>query len=301
MVRVCTKIYPKGFSHNIKDGFWMNDNLKAQLDILAKNIIHDWDFTIIISGGGEVRVGKPVLAMQIAAYWKYLMKKIHNKEVSLSVKKNFIFDGNELIKTGNELGEKYPYSQLIYDEAGADLQGKKIMTRMTQNVIDFYRECGQYNLLNILVIPDFFDLPKGLALTRSIFLLDVYYTHDENDLFIRGYFDFFSRKAKKYLYLNGKRNLDYNAASPEFSGRFYNFYPIDEQEYRNVKKEALRKREVMMRGKFQKQRDACWYLLNREIGWTQQSIAERMRQLTGIHVTQQTIADGVRHFKMENE
>ena len=67
MARVCIDKYPKKFSHNIKPGFYMEENLKSQIDILLKNIKHDWDFTILITGSGEVRVGKSVLAMQIAS------------------------------------------------------------------------------------------------------------------------------------------------------------------------------------------------------------------------------------------
>ena len=69
MVKVCCKWFPKGTREYQKsDGFSMHPILKAQLDILLKNIKNDWDFTIIITGGGEVRVGKSVLAMQIGAY-----------------------------------------------------------------------------------------------------------------------------------------------------------------------------------------------------------------------------------------
>ena len=69
MVRVCEKWFPKGhYKRQKQDGFYMDDLLKAQIDVLLKNIGNDWDFTIIITGGGEVRVGKSVLAMQIGSY-----------------------------------------------------------------------------------------------------------------------------------------------------------------------------------------------------------------------------------------
>jgi len=301
MVRVCEDIFPKGFSYNRKDGFYMEDVLKSQIDILLKNITNDWDFTILITGGGEVRVGKSVLAMQIAAYWTHMIKKLYGYKVPFNVKTNFVFDGKKLIERGNELGKKYPYSSLVYDEAGADLEGKKVMQTVTQDVLDFFRECGQYNLLNIIVLPEFFDLPKGIALSRSIFLLDVSYIADDNGIFQRGYFNFYSRPNKKKLYLIGKRELDYKAYHYDFHGRFYHFYPINEQEYRDLKQEALVKRENKRRSKFQLQRDACWYLLADEIGWSQQTVAKRMEQLTGIFVAQQTISDGVKHYRMESE
>ena len=210
-------------------------------------------------------------------------------------------DGRQLIKQGNALGQNYPYSVLIYDEAGADLEGRKQIQQQTQDVIDFYRECGQYNLLNVLVMPDYFDLPKGIALHRSIFLLDVYYTATAEGKFERGYFRFYSRRNKKQLYLKGKRELNYNAYRWNFQGRFYPFYTIDEEDYREMKSKALTNRGAKRRNQFQTQRDACWFLLTKEFGMKQQELGIRMEQLTGMFVAQQTISDGMRHFMLENE
>ena len=78
-------------------------------------------------------------------------------------------------------------------------------------------------------------------------------------------------------------------------------HPVDEQEYRKIKQEALIKRESMRRNKFQTQRDGCWYLLSKEFGMTQQDIAKRMEQLTGIFVAQAVISDGIRHYLSEQE
>jgi len=302
MTIVCGDWFPKGSRKNQKqDGFSMDKILKAQLDILLKNITNDWDFTIIITGGGEVRVGKSVLAMQIAAYWSYQMEKLYGKKVIFNLENNFVFDGKKLIEMGNKLGQHHPYSVMIFDEAGADLEGRKIMLSMTQDVLDYYRECGQYNLLNILVLPEYFDLPKGIALSRSIFLIDVYYTPDDEGIFQRGFFNFYSRRNKKYLYLKGRKELNYKAYQYDFHGRFHNFYPVDEKEYRKLKQEALSKRESKRRNKFQIQRDWCWFLLTKEIGWTQEQLSKRMEQGTGIFVARRTITDGLRHFTMENE
>ena len=241
MVRVCVDWFPK------TNGFFMDDRLKMQIDVLLKNIKNDWDFTILITGQGEVRVGKSLLALQIGAYWTYEIFKRYKLKCPFNVEENIIFEGKNLIKKGNELGIKNKFAVLIFDEAGAELEGKKVLSGATQEVLDYYRECGQYNLLNILVMPEFFDFPKGIALTRSIFLLDVSYIADEDAIFQRGYFDFYSKRSKKWLYLKGKKELNYSCVKSDFGplkGRFYKFYPIDEQEYRNAKIEALKKGKV---------------------------------------------------------
>lgn len=301
-VRVCKEWYPKGsYKGQHDDGFPMNDILEEQLRILAKNIKKDWDFTIIISGSGEVRVGKSVLAMQIARYWQWLMKDLHGIEVPFDEEKNIIFEGNKLIKQGNEIGTKHPYSPLVFDEAGADLDGKKVMKGTTQQVLDYFRECGQYNMLNILVIPEFFDLPKGIAVSRSIALINVDYIIDEEGIFQRGYLYFFSRRNKKWLYMNGKKEADYAAWKPDFSGRFPNFYPIDEKKYRERKVEALKKREGSTRTKFQIHRDAAWYWLYEEYGMTMTKIAQIMEELTGVYITTMSVSNGIKHYMSEEE
>jgi len=174
MARVCIDWFPK------TNGFYMGDRLKLQIDVLLKNITKDWDFTIIITGQGEVRVGKSMLALQVGCYWTYEIWKRYKIKCPFNLKENIVFEGSKLIKAGNTLGMNHKYSCIIFDEAGADLEGRKIMSGSTQDVLDYFRECGQYNLLNILVLPEYFDLPKGIALTRSIFLLDVSYAADEN-------------------------------------------------------------------------------------------------------------------------
>lgn len=290
----------------------MDDRLVLQLDVLLKNIKNDWDFTIIITGQGETRVGKSIISMQIAAYWAYMIWKIYNIKVPFDLDKNFVFQGNDLIKKGNELGVKHPYSPLVFDEAGADLEGRKVMSGSTQQVLDYFRECGQYNMLNILVLPEFFDLPKGIALSRSIFLIDVFYIADNDAIFQRGYFNFYSRRSKKYLYLYGKKDLNYSAAKSDFSkipGRFYNFFPVNEAEYRKLKQEALKKRETHRRNVFMIQRDALMYLLCGEkqvkeikVGekiMTQATLGKRLEQLTGIYMAHNTISDALRRLHAE--
>lgn len=306
-MRVCVDWFPP-------NGFYLDDRLKLQLDVLLKNIKNDWDFTILITGQGETRVGKSILSMQIAAYWAYMIGKLYGLKVPFSLEQSFVFQGNDLIKKGNELGIKYPYSPLVFDEAGADLEGRKVMSGSTQQVLDYFRECGQYNMLNILVLPEFFDLPKGIALSRSIFLIDVFYIADSNAIFQRGYFNFYSRRSKKYLYLYGKKDLNYSAAKSDFSkipGRFYNFYTVNEVEYRKLKQEALKKRETHRRNVFMVQRDALLYLLCGErqvrdikVGekiLTQAQVSKRLEQLTGIFIAHNTISDALRRLHAEFE
>jgi len=278
-MRVCEDWFPKGCrAYQKKAGFEMDDNLARQIETAVKNVIYDWDFTIIITGSGEVRVGKSVLALQIAIYWTWLMWKIHNIEVPFDIEKNIVFQWDKLIEQGNSLGKEYRFCALQYDEAGETMEGTKTQSLELKQVRDYLRECGQYNFLNIMVMPEFFDLPKGIAMTRSIFLIDVSYIANQEGIFERGYFKFYSRKNKKMLYMKGKKELNYNAHQYNFSGKFPNFYPIDEQEYRDKKQEALKSREYSKVDKRLNQRDIAWDILSKKFNLTHKEIVELYKE-----------------------
>lgn len=244
-VWVCGDWFPVGtFSKNIA-GFPMNRLLKKQLDYMIKNVFNDWDFTFLICGEGEVRIGKSTLAQQISTYWTWSICHLQNIKLPHSVKENMVFVGSDLIKKGNWLGTNHKYSSLIFDEAGADIEGVKVMKQTTQAVRDYLRECGQYNMLNILVLPEYFDLPRGVAISRAIAMINVYWLPTEDGTFQRGYFKFYNKPDKKMLYLKGKQNLDYNAHPETFYGTFPRFYTYDEAEYKKAKTEALKNREQL--------------------------------------------------------
>ncbi len=297
MARVCEDWFPNPRTPT-RVGFYMDDILKANLDALLKNASKkdDWDFIILISGGGMVRVGKSLLAIQIAVYWIYQLWKLYGVEIPFSIKENIVFKGIDLIKKGNQLGTSYPQSTLIFDEAGADLESTKVMRGTTQAVKDFLRECGQYNFLTLLVIPEFFDLPKGIALTRSDILIDVYTTPNKEGKFERGFFNFYSRPNKKRLYLKGKKELNYKAWKYDFHGRFYKFYPINEQEYRKAKQEALASREKDKKIiKWKVQRD-CLLKILKDMGLTSQQTTNKLRE-NGVLVEKSTVTLAIRGFE----
>lgn len=282
------ELFPSGSVNNTDDGIYMDESLKEEIEYYAKNIIYDWDFVIIISGSGMVRVGKSLLALQIAKYWGYLMKKFHNIDVPFDCKNNIVFTGGDLIKKGNFLGDKFKYSPLIFDEAGADLEASKVMRNTTKAVKDFLRECGQYNLLTILVIPEFFDLPKAIAINRSHILINVkLHINQEKETLERGDYGFYSMRRKKRLYINGKKYLDYSVERPIFQGRFFNQYPIDEKEYRNLKKEALKNREKKSEPEIRKEEvlKALVGYLKEDLGIEHSKIAEIVNKKAEISIS----------------
>lgn len=292
LIRVCQEWFPRKNKPEWS-GFLMDIKLKQQIDIAVKNVINDWDFTILITGGGEVRVGKSVLALQIMCYWTYQIEKVHGIQVPFSIKENLVFQWEHLIEKGNNLGQKSKYCALCYDEAGETMEGTKTMSKELKAVRDYLRECGQYNFLNILVLPEFFDLPKGIAVTRSIFLIDVFYTANDEGIFQRGFFKFYSRRNKKKLYLKGKRELDYNAHKFNFQGEFRDFYPINEEEYRESKREALRERESGKADRTKILLQIAWDLLIKKLNIKQVELREMIQKNYGVYLPQATLSENL--------
>jgi hypothetical protein len=209
------------------------------------------------------------------------MFHLHGIKLPHSVKENMVFVGSELIKKGNKLGQNHKYSTLIFDEAGADLEGVKSMTQSTKAVRDYLRECGQYNMLNILVLPEYFDLPKGIALSRSIAMINVYWLPDKDGSFQRGYFKFYNKPDKKLLYLKGKKDLDYKVCQDTFYGTFPRFYTYNEKDYKKEKMQALRNRE-QLNTKESRQIQVLYACLCiwRELGKTTQQMADMINEKT---------------------
>lgn len=289
MVHVCKEWFPSSNPAR-EDGFDMNPMLKQQIDILLKNIKNDWNFTILIAGQGEMRVGKSLLAMQIGMYWSYMIKRLYNLDVPFTIKENMVLNGNELLIKGKNLGAKYKYAVLDYDEAADDLEGTKVMSFATKQMKDWLRKSAQYNMLTILIQSEFFEVPKAIAISRSSCLIDVSYNADESGIFRRGYFSFFSRRKKKLLYLLGKKMLDYHKVQPDFRGTFPHFYPVNEEEYRKEKFDCLKKWERVSGMDYRRQewlRAAFKFIYAQ--GLTHREIANKLNELCKIKISYKTV------------
>lgn len=219
---------------NIKSGgcSWkMHEKLIQNFKHIKINNVKDWDFKILISGDGMTRTGKSTIAAQAAQYF--------DPSFYRNWKERMIFDGQKLVKTAYEIGSN---KALVYDEAREGLDSKKQMEKYTKNLLDFFSQCGNLNHIIIIVLPDFFELPKSIALTQSICLINCYARHG----FQRGYFEFYNRKDKRYLFIKGSKYLDYSQQKPSFKGTFTKYFPMDREEYeteKNIQLKGIREKE----------------------------------------------------------
>lgn len=234
-MKVCTDLYPIGsFPNQETPGFYMDETLGSNLSILADRIRDDMMFVFLCTGHGRVRVGKSKIAMQVGRFLTSEVNRIHKLNNEFSLEKNMVWQGEDLIEKALKL-EKY--STIILDE-GDDLVDN-YWSSLSKKLRTFFRKCGQLNLFIILILPDFFELPRSYAITRSDFLIDVKFFDD----FRRGMFSFYNFKKKRQLYVQGKKFGDYDCVAPDFGGRFTGADVLDDAKYREMKRADLLKGE----------------------------------------------------------
>ena len=223
-------IFPKGtFDSQKTDGAFINENLAINLDIYAKKIVDDMHFTLIISGNDSVGNGKTTLSTHTGCYLTYKINKQH-KVNNVFTHRNMVYKATELVKRSFELPK---YSVIVLDE-GDDLT-EHTMKDSAKELKKYFRKCRQLNQILILILPSFFELPRFYALARSHCLMNVKFMGEFN----RGFFDFYGPKQKKYLYLKGKKDWNYDIVPSDFQGRFfgsYTFFPNYKEEVELYKK-----------------------------------------------------------------
>ena len=204
--------------------YYMDGILKENLDTAKDKIKADWDMVFVYDG--MEGSGKSVKAMQDAFYC--------NPEPDLI--NRYCFTANQFrqaILTAKK------YQAVVYDEAHAGLNARAAMSYINRALVSMLTEIRQKNLFVFIILPTFFDLDRYVALWRSRALIHIYTKGN----FERGYFAFYNSQRKKDLYMLGKKLYSYRTPKPNFIGRFTNQYPLDEAEYRKLKRAALARSE----------------------------------------------------------
>lgn len=196
----------------------MDGYLKNAFDIAKKEIKNDWDF--VFNYDGVEGSGKSVKCMQDAFYC----------DPTLTLDR-YAFNAEEF-KAAIRKAEKF--QAVVYDEAHSGLNSRAAMSLVNRSLVSMLTEIRQKNLFVFVVLPTFFDLDRYVAIWRSRALIHVY----TKESFERGYFAFFNIDRKKMLYIKGKKFYQYSVVKPNFVGRFTNYYPLDQAEYRKRKYNA---------------------------------------------------------------
>ena len=229
------------------------ENIKKMRDT-----VNTKDMDRVIPVDGTEGSGKSVFAQQLAI----LLDPTFNIDRMCMTSEEFI-----TAVTSAKKGQA-----IVFDEAFTGLSSRSSLSGINKLIVSMMMEMRQKNLFVIIVLPTFFLLDKYVAIFRSRELFNIYMYKGK-----RGFWRVFNSHKKKYLYLRGKKELNYDIKiKPCFKGRFLDKYTIDEQAYRKKKGDALRIKDKNNEpvNKYQHQRDYLINYLNTECGESQTKIAE---------------------------
>lgn len=201
-------------------GPYFDGILKSNMGGMKEEMKKDDDKVIIIDG--RERIGKSVFAQQMG--WFMSDGKLELKDICLTAK--------EFQKRVKECPHG---ATIIFDECYLGMASADAMKSYNRMLLKMLVTCGQKNLCLILVLPSVFDISKYVALHRADALIHIYKSKGE-----RGFFAYYSAPKLKSMYIVGKKFYSYGKMKPNFYGRFYNHYTVDETEYRKKKAESLR-------------------------------------------------------------
>jgi hypothetical protein len=290
----------------------MDEYLAINLMGIPNYLKKSFDVVGILSGHSRVRVGKSTLALQVSYFiaWmlaggvmgkdeatgKWFVAIKPKKIIRFNLQDNIVFTPEDLQTKARELYARYGRNQVIvYDEGRAELDSVAAMTAINRAMTDFFQECGQYGHVILIVLPNYFKLHEDYAISRSLFLIDVFC----NKRMERGFFNFYNDVQKEALYLAGKRRSGtqskYAGARPSFSGRFSAFLPIDKEQYEAAKREAIKQKEVKhIEKKWKRQRDAALLILYKQMGMSIEEIASELSALSGTSINSTMVKFGLK-------
>jgi hypothetical protein len=228
--------YPLGSLKNQRTaGIYYSEMLLDNLKVLAQAIVKDNSFLLLVSSQAlSVRTGKSTFVQHTAEAWNYIMLTEHKIKLDFNMN-NIAFSADEFEAKAfalHDAGQKY--GCCILDESD-DLTGHSL-SQEVKKIKRFLRKSGQLNLLMIMILPDFYEFPKPIAVNRSVALITVDYGNN----FERGHWKFYDFKAKKKLYIKGKQYNDYSVVLPTLTGNFTDGYLVNEEEYRKLKYRNLK-------------------------------------------------------------
>ena len=256
--------------------YYIETKLKNQLDkkVIPTLTKKDEDYIFIIDG--DERSGKSTFGMQLG---KYIDPSLDLDRVC------FTPDEFKKAITTATKGQC-----VIFDEAFRGLGSSSALSEVNRILKSMMMEMGQKNLFVIIVLPTFYLLEKYVALWRTRCLIHIWK---------KGYWRLFNSKKKKLLYLNplGKRYYSYVHVKTNLRGRFYNQYPLNEEEYREKKAKSFKEGfKKFGNDKYMEQRDKLVWILYKNLGESIRNIV-KLFESDGVQLKKSQISTIIAKFK----
>lgn len=238
--------------------YTLDNNLTKNLENVKK-VVSSKDFDYVAIVAGLPGMGKSNFAINCC---KFLDPNFSIKNIA-STAEEF-----EEITSNAE-----PHSAIMLDESFASLNSKISQSKDFVRIVNHLQIIRQKNLYIFLCLPNFFDLAKGIAIYRAHHLF-VCYGQEFGD---RGSFAAYDREAKKNLYINGLKYMNYHIQEPNFRGTFVKQKCINEDEYNELKLKHLKAKKEEDLGKDTKasiQRDCLVYYMKETLNMTAEQIGD---------------------------
>ncbi len=250
---------------------YMDGKLHKRIMAKVKPKIEKKDFDWVWIVDGPEGSGKSVLAAQVA--------KVLDPDFNL---KRMCMTPDEFTKA---IIKAKKGQCVVFDEAFTGLSSRASLTEVNRLLVSLMMEMRQKNLFVIIVMPTFFMLDRYVALFRAKGLFHVYFKAGR-----RGRWVYFNNKKKKLLYILGKKMFSYGKPKSSFRGRFYDQYTINEEEYREKKKNTLMRKSRSTRAEtYKAQRDVLFWVMYKKLNINQMNIAKLCKD-GGFKVDRSTIA-----------
>lgn len=249
---------------------------------MAKTIMQKKDVDLPILVTGYPGTGKSTLIMQIATF----LDPTFNETRMCQTVEDFI----EQIKNSTKR------QAIVLDESYAGLNASEVRREVGRAFLNLLNIVRQKNLYIFIILPNFFDMAKQVAVFRTRWLIHCY-DKGFGDI---GYFCLFDRNTKHNLYIKGKKFEDYNCVKADFFGRFSAFIPtqINYDKYLSMKLEGLNKVGEVRKSinKFELQRDKLILYMHKILNVPRKEIC----QLLGVN--QEFVYEIIQKYKpKENE
>lgn len=235
--------------------FYLDQNLKDNLEEVKRVVSKkDWDYVAVVTG--LPGAGKSTFSQNSA---RFLCPWFDESYIA--------FSAEEFIRITNEAK---PGSAIVLDESFQSLNTKIAMSSDFLRIINHLQIIRSKNLYLFLCLPNFFDLAKGIAIFRAQHLF-VCYSKNYGE---RGRFAAYNRDAKKKLYVDGRKYMNYNAAKPNFRGKFVKSKVVNWKNYEKMKLQHQEEQNnIIMVGRSEV-RDKLILHLKKELNYSVEKIGE---------------------------
>lgn len=247
----------------------------------AKKVMKKKDLDLVTAVTGYPGYGKSTFVIQEASICDHTF---NHKRMYQNVE-DFI----EGVKNSKNYGEAHCLDE-SYDGMNSG-EIRREVGRALMNVMNIIR---QKRLYIFIVLPNFFDLHKSIAIFRTRWLFHLY-SPEFGDI---GYFAAFGRSAKQRLYIKGKKFEDYDCVPAEFIGKFTPEIPsnFDWKAYEKIKEHNLK--NVFIKSHEDRsavqQRNTLLHYLKTKLSHTSKKLSE----LTGL--SERSVQDGIRKINKQN-